>query len=168
MEAPKDRDEVIKRFMDGPALLERSLDGLRDTDLDAGPSQGGWTIRQIVHHIVDGDDVWKLGIKVALGNDQAEFSMEWYRVQPQEVWADRWAYADRSLDVSLALLRAIRDQILQLLQQIPDGWNRSVQFRKPNGEIEHLPVGAIVEIQAHHVEHHVDRILAIRREHGGA
>jgi hypothetical protein len=167
MKAPDDQDAVLARFMEGPALLERTLAGVQDAQLDAPPSQGGWTIRQIVHHIVDGDDLWKIGIKMALGNEQAEFSLDWYRTLKQEVWADRWAYANRSIDTSLALLRAIRDHVIQLLEQVPDGWYRSVDFRKPNGETERVPVGGVVEMQAHHVEHHVKRIRAIRSEIGG-
>ncbi len=162
MKAPDDQDSVLVRYVEGPALLERALAGIQDSDLDAPPSQGGWTIRQIVHHIVDGDDLWKICIKVALGNEQAEFSLEWYRTQPQEVWAKNWAYENRSLDVSLALLKAIRSHIHQLLEQVPGGWHRSVEFRKSNGETERLPVGAVVEIQADHVEHHVKQIRAIR------
>ena len=167
MKAPGDQDSVLARFMEGPALLERALAGIQDAELDAPPSQGGWTIRQIVHHLVDGDDLWKLGIKVALGNDRAEFSLDWYRKQSQEAWAEKWAYANRSLDVSLALLRASRNHIEQLLGQAPDGWHRSVSFRKPDGELERLPVGAIVEMQADHVEHHVKQIRAIRSEVDG-
>ena len=167
MKAPDDRDSVLARFMEGPALLERALAGVQDAELDAPPLQGGWTIRQIVHHIVDGDDIWKLGIKVALGNERVEFSLDWYRTLQQEVWADRWAYANRSIDTSLALLKAIRNHVLQLLEQVPDGWYRSVGFRKPNGEIERVPVGAVVELQAEHVVHHVERIRAIRSEIDG-
>ncbi len=167
MKAPDDQDSVLARYMEGPALLERALAGIQDTELDAPPSQGGWTIRQIVHHVVDGDDLWKTCIKIALGNEQAEFSLEWYWAQPQEVWAKDWAYENRSLDVSLALLRAIRNHVDQLLRQVPEGWHRSVGFRKPNGEIERLPVGALVEMQADHVEHHVKQIRTIRSEVGG-
>ena len=167
VKAPDNQDSILARYIEGPKLLERALAGVQDAELDARPSKGGWTIRQIVHHVVDGDDLWKIGIKVALGNEQAEFSLDWYRTQPQVVWAERWAYANRSVDVSLALLRASRNHIDQLLGQVPDGWHRSVGFRKPDGEIERLPVGAIVEMQADHVEHHVKQIRAIRSEVDG-
>ena len=167
MNAPDDQDSVLARYMEGPALLEQALAGIQDSDLDAPPSQGGWTIRQIVHHVVDGDDLWKSCVKIALGNEQAEFSLEWYWTQPQEVWAKHWAYVRRSLDVSLALLKANRSHIHQLLRQVPDGWHRSVGFRKSSGETERVPVGAVVEMQADHVEHHVQRIRAIRLEVGG-
>jgi hypothetical protein len=168
MKPPKDQNSVLARYMDGPALLERSLNGLQDADLDFTSSQGGWTIRQIVHHIVDGDDLWKTCIKMVLGNEQAEFTLGWYWAFSQEEWADHWAYKLRSIDVSLELLKANRSHVLQLLEQIPGGWNRAVQFRKHNGEMERWTVGFVVEIQADHVEHHVKRIQSIRREREGA
>lgn len=168
MNAPDDQDAILARYTEGPALLEQALTGIQSSDLDTPHSKGGWTIRQTVHHIADGDDIWKSCIKIALGNEQAEFSLDWYRGQPQEVWAQHWAYADRSLDVSLALLRAIRSHVVQLLRQVPDGWHRSVGVRESSGEIERVPVGAIVDMQADHVEHHVRRIRAIRSEIGGA
>jgi uncharacterized damage-inducible protein DinB len=164
MKLPKDKDSVLTRFKEGVALLESALSGLQDTDLDMSPSKGGWTIRQIVHHICDGDDIWKNCIKIALGNEQAEFTLEWYSAFSQKEWADHWAYQLRSIDVSLELFKAIRTHVLQLLENIPDSWNRAVDFRNRNGEIERLPVGFIVEMQATHVEHHVKRILSIRRE----
>jgi len=167
VKAPDDQDSVLARYVEGPALLECALAGIHDADLDAPPSQGGWTIREIVHHIVDGDDLWKTCVKIALGNEQAEFSLEWYQTQPQEVWAESWAYVNRSLDVSLALLKANRCHVHQLLGQLPDGWHRSVAFRKSNGETERLPAGAVVEMQADHLEHHVKQIRAIRSAIGG-
>jgi hypothetical protein len=118
--------------------------------------------------VVDGDDLWKSYIKAALGHDQGEFTFEWYWALPQDVWAERWAYAHRSLDVSVALLKANRAHVLQLLEQVPDGWCRTIPLRKPNGQTERLSVGAVVEMQADHVAHHLSRILAIRRECSGA
>ncbi len=153
---------ILARYAEGPAELEQALTGLRDADLDATAAQGGWTIRQIVHHVVDGDDLWKVGLKAALGNEQGEFTLEWYWMVPQDVWADRWAYAGRSIDVSLALLKATRAHVIQLLATVPDAWSRSITVRKHSGDTIRLTVGAIVEMQADHVQHHVRRILAIR------
>jgi hypothetical protein len=114
-----------------------------------------------VHHIVDGDDIWKTCIKQAIGNDQSEFSLDWYRALSQDTWADRWAYDQRPIEASLALLKAIRDHVVQLLDYVPDGWNRAVGFREPNSKIEMVPVGFVIEMQADHVAHHVNQIEAI-------
>lgn len=168
MKPSEDKDSALARYKGGVALLERALSGLQDADVDMPPSRGGWTIRQIVHHIVDGDDIWKNCIKMALGNEQAEFNLAWYWAFSQEEWADRWAYQVRSIDVSLELLKANRIHVLQLLEKIPEAWNRAINFRKHSGEIERWPIGFIVEMQADHVEHHVKRILSIRGEREGA
>jgi len=168
MNPANSQTSTIARYAEGPALLEQALAGLRDADLDAPPVQSGWTIRQIVHHIVDGDDLWKACIKAALGNEQGEFTLEWYWVVPQCTWAERWAYDKRAIDVSLALFTATRAHVTQLLAHVPDGWSRSITVRKPTGESPRLTVGAVIEMQADHLRHHVDRILAIRKERGGA
>jgi len=161
MEPPADKDSVIARYMEGPALLRCTLAGLSDSDYDTAPIKGGWTIRQIVHHIADGDDLWKTCIKQALGNEQAEFSLDWYRAKTQDTWADRWAYQQRSVDASLSLLQAIRNHIFQLLEHVPDGWHKSAGFREPNGEIVRVPVGFVIEMQADHLAHHVKQIETI-------
>lgn len=168
MDASGDQQTILRRYREGPAMLEEALAGLGDADLDAPPATGGWTIRQIAHHVVDGDDLWKICVKAALGNDQGEFTLAWYWSVPQEAWAERWAYAHRSLDVSLALFRANRDHILQLLAAVPDGWDRSLAFRKRDGQITRLSVGFVMEMQADHVAHHVKRIRALRHERESA
>ena len=164
MRPPDDQKKILELFKQGPAILENALAGLSDSELDHAPSDGGWTIRQIIHHIVDGDDLWKTCIKMALGNEKAEFTLKWYLALPQIEWAKRWSYENRSIDKSLDLFRAIRGHILQLLEYVPDGWTKSVQFREPNGEIEVVPVGFVIQMQADHVVHHVKRILEICKE----
>ncbi len=167
MQPPKEVESITARFREGPALLEDTLAGISETDLDAVPSQGGWTIRQIVHHVADGDDLWKTCIKVALGNERTEFSLAWYQAFPQEHWTEAWGYSRRSIDTSLALLRANRAHIQQLLEQVPNAWTRSVDFRRFDGEMMRVPVGFVVEMQTNHLVNHVNRIRAILHERGG-
>jgi uncharacterized damage-inducible protein DinB len=164
MELPEGQKEAVELFRLGPDILEKALTGLSDTELDYAPSNGGWTIRQIVHHLVDGDDLWKAAVKMALGNEDAEFSLAWYQVMPQTDWAKQWNYEKRSIDISLELFKANRNHILQLLEYIDDGWDKSVQYRNHTGKIEIVPVGFIIQMQADHLVHHVKRIEAIRKE----
>jgi len=167
MKSPENQKKILELFKQGPSILENALEGLSDNELDYNPSKGGWSIRQIIHHIADGDDLWKNCIKIALGNEQAEFTLKWYLAFPQTEWAMCWSYEKRSIDTSLALFRVNRDHIIQLLEYAPDGWARSVQFKEPNGEIEVVPVGFVIQMQADHVVHHVARISEIRQEISG-
>ena len=168
MDAPDDRQAAISRYREGPSLLERTVIGLRSDELDFAPPGGGWTIRQIVHHIVDGDDIWKLGIKMAIGNEQAEFDLRWYGALTQRTWADRWAYNRRSIDVSLSLLRAIREHILQLVESLPDAWSYAIVVRTRDGQVERVPIGHVIQMQADHVLRHVECIRRILKDRGAA
>ncbi|MCC7018000.1 MAG: DinB family protein [Rhodospirillales bacterium] len=167
MDAPEDRDAAVSRYREGPMLLEQAVTGLSDTALDAKPSGGGWSIRQIVHHVADGDYIWTLGIKMAIGNEEAEFDLKWYGSLTQDTWADRWAYSQRSIAESLALLKATRDHVLQLLESVPEAWKRAVVVRTSKGEIERVPVGFVIQMQADHVLLHIKRINAIVQEGHG-
>lgn len=163
MTASEEREALLVRYLEGPDVLEAALAELDEAVLDAEPPAGGWTIRQIVHHLADGDDLWKIGLKAALGETGDEFTLEWYWTQPQDAWAEKWAYSERMVEVSLALLRAIRIHVAQLLTCVPGAWDRSVALRKPDGEVVRLTVEQIVAMQTEHLEHHLRRI----REIGG-
>lgn len=165
MEAPENKNELIEIFRSGPAELEHSLAGISEDELDYVPAAGGWNVRQIVHHLADGDDLWKIAIKMALGNTDPEFNLLWYAAMPQTSWADCWHYESRSIEISLELLSASRKNILQLLESDPDAWNKTVIFRKPDGGTETVPVGVVIRIQGEHVMHHIKRITEIRLEY---
>lgn len=47
---PQRRKEWIKDIEDAPKLLREAGEGLSDTQLDTPYREGGWTVRQIVHH----------------------------------------------------------------------------------------------------------------------
>jgi hypothetical protein len=168
MKTPEDREGTISRYREGPWLLEQVVLGLEKADLDFKPSEGGWSIREIIHHIVDGDDIWKMGVKMAMGNKEGEFALGWYWALSQQTWGERWGYDRRSIDESLALFRATRAHLVQLLETVPEAWDRSVTIRTSKGEVERVPVGFVVQMQGDHVIHHIERIRAILKERAGA
>jgi hypothetical protein len=93
-----DRKAIIARYAAGPNQLETAIAGLSEGELDIAESDGTWTIRQIVHHIADGDDIWKVFIKRAIGNPGGKFDLQWYWAMPQDEWVKSWAYASREMD----------------------------------------------------------------------
>jgi uncharacterized damage-inducible protein DinB len=167
MEEPTlDREAILAQYAEGPALLREAIAGLSGEGLDAAPDAENWSIRQIAHHIVDGDHLWAIGIKAALGDCDAAFGFPWYWAMPQMQWSKRWAYAERDLEPSLALFEASRRQVIQLLEAMPDAWDRALVVQFPNREPQRLTVGQIVEGQAGHVVGHVEDIHKIRKERG--
>jgi uncharacterized damage-inducible protein DinB len=165
-EQMSDRETAIARYADGPSQLEAAIAGLSQGELDIAESEGTWTIRQIVHHVVDGDDIWKVFVKRAIGNLGGQFNLQWYWDIPQDEWAKSWAYAGREIEPSLALFRSSRRHIVQLLGHAPEAWERRLCIRWPNEEEQKVSVASVVEMQAQHVIGHVDDIWRIRKAHG--
>ena len=156
---------TLALYADGPAQLEALLMDLTESELDLARTSDSWTIRQIVHHLADGDDLWKTCIKAALGNSEGPFSLQWYWDKPQTEWAENWKYADRTIEPSLALLRANRQHIVELVRQIPDAWEKSIRVKWPDGEEERITIGEVLEMQARHVIGHINDIQLIRQAH---
>lgn len=157
---------ILTQYADGPALLDSALAGLTETDIDLALSLDSWSIRQIVHHLVDGDDIWKTCIKTALGNSDALFSLLWYTAKPQMEWSESWAYARRDLDSSLALFRANRRHIVDLLEHIPDACEKSVRLHRLEKPEIRITVFDVLELHVQHLADHIRDIQAILQAHG--
>jgi hypothetical protein len=157
---------ILAHYVDGPMQLERALAGLAESNLDLALDPDSWSIRQIVHHIVDGDDIWKTCIKTALGNSNAVFSLQWYTEKPQMEWAAIWAYASRTLDSSLTLFRANRGHIVDLLEHIPGACEKSVRLQRPRKPQIWITIFDVLELHVQHLADHIKDIQAIPQAHG--
>ena len=163
---PTDPSEIIDDYVAGPSRLEAAIAGLSEADMDLAPEAESWSIRLIVHHIADGDDIWKQFIKQAIGNPGGEFTLHWYWQVPQVEWAHCWSYRERTVEPSLAMFRANRQYIEQLLKQTPGAMEKCLRVRWPQGEEQDVSVGWVVEMQTRHVQQHIEDIRRIREKHG--
>ncbi len=159
-------DDILSLYAEGPARLEAAIQGLSGADLDLAPGPEAWSICAIVHHVADGDELWKPCIKAALGNPEGWFTLQWYWDKRQMEWSQRWHYASRPLETSLALLRANRHEILELLSLTPRAWEAAILLRATDEPDERVTVGWVLDMQARHVVTHCNRIQAIRQAHG--
>ena len=100
-EPTSDPGTLLAHYADGPARLEADIAGLTETGLDLAQSAETWTIRQIVHHAVYGDDLWQACTKAALASGDGTFSLQWYWDIPQNRWVEIWDYAGRLVEPSL-------------------------------------------------------------------
>ena len=168
MTAPSiDPHELIANYGNCPSQLEAAILGLSEVHLDIRKDSESWTIRETIHHIADGDDMWKLFIKRAIGNPNGEYVFDWYWQVPQDEWAKSWSYKDRSIEPSLALFRANRNHIVQLLRHTPGAMEKSLRVRWPTklGE-QDVKVALVIEGQTEHVLHHIAEISEIRNLYG--
>ncbi len=165
-EQMSNQETIIAGYAAGPNQLETALTGLSEGELDIAERDDTWTIRQIVHHVADGDDIWKVFIKRAIGNPGGKFDLAWYWEMPQDEWVKSWAYTSREIEPSLALFRSNRGHIVQFLEHMPQAWERSLFIRWSNEEEQEVSVAWVVEMQTQHVTGHLDDIRKARQAHG--
>jgi hypothetical protein len=156
---------ILVKYVTMPDELEVALAGLSESNLDLARAPDAWTIRQIVHHIVDADDITNTIIKAALGKPGCAFGLEWY--DPDNTWAKTLDYASQPTAPAIALLRASHRHLEQLLRQLPDAWERYVMIKRfATAEETKLTVGQLIHSQTSHAFHHIEQIRATRQVHG--
>lgn len=158
-------NQALGQYAAGADLLEAALNGLTETDLDLALEPESWTIRQIVHHIADGNELWKYCIKAALVNPKVLFSLHWYWDRPQVDWAINWAYGSLPIAPSLQLLRTNRQQIVELLHLSPQAWENSIWVEWPHRPAGQVSIRNLLEMQASHVAGHIEDIRRIRQKY---
>lgn len=156
-----DHSTVLSDYLAAADRLPLMVAGLDTAMLDRSLAADTWTIRQLVHHIVDGDDLWSVAVKAAIGNPDGVFTLQWYWDVPQTTWAEQWRYADRDVQPSLELFKANRRHIAQLLAVVPAAWDRAITISWRGHADEHVSVAEIVEMQARHAVAHITEIATI-------
>ena len=163
----KSHDELLREYRKLPERLEEAISGLDESDLDLR-LESGWSIREYICHLVEGEQLWQINLRVILGLNGSEFPMTWYpMLGSQERWAEMWAYGKRSLRVLLEQYRADTQYLVDILKNLPpDVWEHYGRITWPGYEEEsRYSVREIVEMHLQHLDVHAEDIRAIRALH---
>ena len=162
----KSNETLLEEYRKLPEQLEACLDGLSEADLDLS-LESGWSIRQYVCHLVEGEQLWQINLRVIIGLNGAKFPFTWYPEHSQDEWAELWVYGKRSLEVMLEQYRADTRYLVDILKNLPDVWEHYGRVTWPGNEVEsQYSVRDIVEINLEHIDMHAKDIRAIRTLHG--
>lgn len=155
---PGERLIAIDTLADLPKHLTAVLDGLTETQLDTPYRLGGWTIRQLVHHIADSDLTAYTWMRLALTED-------WPTVYDY----DQAALADLPdstlpVAVSLQLLESLHQRWVSTLRALPDSaWAMRGYIHPETGR---CALEQTLAMYAWHSRHHLAHILNCRALHG--
>lgn len=140
-----------------PAALRRAVEPLNDDQLDTPYRPGGWTLRQVVHHIPDSHLNCYVRFKLALTEDEPT-------IKPYD--EARWAELPDSrapIGVSLSLTEAVHARWTMMLRAMPDAdWRR--RFIHPDSGPTDLDRAA--GSYAWHGRHHLAHITGTVTRHG--
>jgi len=146
--------ETLRRL---PERLRAAVAGLNAAQLDTPYREGGWTVRQVVHHVADSHMNAYVRFKLALTED-------WPTVKTYEEAA--WArLADSRLPIagSLALIEALHERWAALLESLPDG---DFQRGYTHPEMGRQALATALAHYAWHSRHHTAHIASLRARQG--
>jgi DinB superfamily len=160
---------LINALEGGVERLEMAVRGLTfdqyDLSADKEAYPGTWTIREIIHHLVDDGDLWSMRIKQALAVSGTVVSMEGY--PGNEAWGAYLDFENREVAPALALIAAHCDYLRELLTRFYNGWERYlIVIDRATGSKQEMTVLQIVEMLVEHLEEHLDQIQAIKDFNG--
>lgn len=157
--SPSERGRAIGEIAALPALLRSAVSGLSDAQLDTPYRDGGWTVRQVVHHVADSHANAQIRFRLALTEDEPTI-----KPYDEARWADLPDARMLPVGVSLDLLDALHLRWAHLLARMTDA-----QFERTYFHPEHqraFTLDYAVAMYAWHGQHHVAHITRLRGREG--
>jgi hypothetical protein len=156
---PARREGWIAELADAPAELRAAVYRLTDAQFDTPYRAGGWTVRQVVHHLPDSHLNAYLRFKLALTEDNPTI-----KPYQEARWAELPDTAGTQVGVSLVLLEALHRRWVVLLKALGEAeWSRT--YFHPDQK-KALKLGAVLAMYAWHGKHHVAHITGLRERMG--
>jgi uncharacterized damage-inducible protein DinB len=153
-----DRARLIGEIRDTPTRLREAIAGLSDEQLDSPYRPGGWTVRQVVHHLPDSHMNGYTRFRLALTEDQPTI-----KPYDEARWAELADARSGPVDVSLGLLVALHARWVALLESLhAEQWTRA--YRHPDMGV--VSLGTALALYAWHGRHHVAHVTRLRERSG--
>ncbi|MDP9051391.1 MAG: putative metal-dependent hydrolase [Acidobacteriota bacterium] len=150
---PHERMVAIAALAKMPGKLSEAVNGLNRSQLDTPYREGGWTVRQLVHHIADSHMNAFVRVRLALTQD-------WPTIVPYDEKA--WAMLRDSaapVNWSVGLIENLHARWVMLLESLnEEQWQRG--FKHP--ERGDSTVEFTTLLYAWHSLHHVAHIARLR------
>ena len=144
------RGQLIARYRDGSRVIEEALERIGEAGLDKREEPGGWSPREIVHHLADSEMTSAIRLRRLIAEDRPAI------VGYDEPEYARRLYYDRPVRPSLDAVRGARASTAEILDRLTDEeWSRE----GTHSESGRYTVEGWLEIYAAHAHDHAEQML---------
>ncbi|HLY75736.1 MAG TPA: putative metal-dependent hydrolase [Planctomycetota bacterium] len=151
---PAARRNHLKDLAGGVTLLRQAVKGLTPVQLDTPYRPGGWTLRQVVHHLPDSHMNGYIRCRMALTEDLPRI-----KTYDEGRWAELEDARLGPLEVSFRLLDAIHLRWGALFRSLTeDDWKRAY-VHPEDGK---TTLDGALALYAWHLRHHTAHITSLR------
>ncbi|HTZ94934.1 MAG TPA: putative metal-dependent hydrolase [Terriglobales bacterium] len=152
------RAQFIGEIEKTPGALRAAIDGLTPQQIETPYRDGGWTVRQVIHHVPESHMNAYIRFKLAMTEDDPTI-----KPYMEDRWADTGDVLATPLETSLTLVDSLHDRWVRLLRSLkPDEWKRT--FRHP--ELGTVSLEKSLALYAWHGRHHAAHITELRKRMG--
>jgi uncharacterized damage-inducible protein DinB len=152
------RRESIRHIAETPERLAAAVRGLSEEQLEEPYRPGGWSIRQVAHHVPDSHVNAYVRLKLALTEEAPLI-----KPYDEQAWARLADVAATPVDVSITLLRALHQRWVSLLESLDEtAWQRT--FTHPDHGA--VTIEWLLQMYSWHGRHHVAHITSLRQRKG--
>ena len=149
--------EILTNYNSAPNLLIEVLSGLSESELDLCRAPGKWSIRQIVHHIVDCEMNYFQYDRYALSNTDRIFQFPDFN---PDTWAKNMDYSSRPIHLELRFFALIREYITYLCRTLPNSLDRTLKHEGGEFTVRQALLHDIA-----HAKHHMNQIMETKKVH---
>ena len=148
--------EVIRAF---PGIMRSALEGLTEEQLNTPYRPGGWTVRQLVHHVSDSHLNSLIRFKWGLTEDEPKI-----KAYNQAAWAETADVNETPIDVTLTFLDALHAKWVLLLSSIKgDEWKRGILHPETGTR---MALDWLAGMYAWHCKHHAAHLTGLIEREG--
>ncbi len=148
---PERREELIREIEEAPRRLRAAVEGLTDAQLDTPYREGGWTVRQVVHHVPESHMNSYVRFRLALTEEEPTI-----KPYSEKAWAELPDARTQAIEPSLRLLEALHERWVALLRSMtPEQFARG--FIHPEHS-RRMSLDQALQIYAWHGRHHVAHV----------
>jgi uncharacterized damage-inducible protein DinB len=158
--SPEDRNSLITSIEHAPDKLREAIRGLKPSQMDTAYRPGGWTVRQVVHHIPDSHMNAYIRFKLALTETEPVI-----KPYDEARWANLADSTETPVEVSFSLLESLHHRWVILLRSLQPA-QFDLKFTHP--ERGPMSLDQTLALYAWHGDHHIAHITALRNREGWA
>lgn len=154
----QERSECIRNIAEAPATLREVIRGLNEQQLNTSYRDGGWTVRQVVHHLPDSHLNAYVRFKLAMTEDTPAV-----KTYHEDLWAELHDARTADVATSLALLESLHARWVMFLRSMSAS-DFAKTFHHPDHGVMNLDF--LVQLYAWHGRHHIAQITSLKERMG--
>jgi uncharacterized damage-inducible protein DinB len=151
-----ERAQCLDDIAAAPAKLRAAIAALRPEQYEQSYREGGYSARQLAHHLVDGDIAFYTRVKLALTEERPLV-----KTFEEDLWAVLPDYFSTPVEVSVRTFELLRERWMHLLRAMkPADFQR--EYLHPSDPQKPRPIEYVIAYAAWHGLHHVAHVELVK------